>query len=136
MSSDFAFTMPGQPPSWNHMYRWTTRNVNGRQVRIQVKTEAAATYQTQLAWIARSACPSDFRPEGQVIVTYNMFLDRDLDADNVMKAVNDALATAIGINDKRFLPVTLIKEHGHKNPEVYIACYDAEEVYVAVKANP
>ena len=124
-STSFSFTMPGQPPTWNHMYRWTTRNVNGKSVRIQVKTDEANLYQSQLTMVARAAKPSDFNPPNGIIVAYDMFLGRDLDADNVMKAVNDALAIALGVNDKRFLPVTLSKTHGNREPMLLVRVYDS-----------
>jgi hypothetical protein len=122
----FSVTMPGQPPSWNHMYRWTTRNVNGRQVRIQVLTDEANLYKSQLTMVARASKPGSFQPVGGIIVAYTMRLGRDLDADNVMKAVNDSLAVALGVNDKLFLPVTLDKTSGNKNPHVIIDVFDAD----------
>jgi len=125
VADHFEFMMPGQPPSWNHMYRWTTRNMAGRTVRIQVKTDEVNLYQTQLAFIARTAKPGSFHPDGQIVVTYEMYLARDLDADNVLKAVNDALAAALDVNDKRFLPIVLSKEAGDKNPRVTVGVYDA-----------
>lgn len=124
MTTSFSFVMPGQPPTWNHMYRWTTKNVSGKQIRIQVKTDEANLYQSQLTMIARSAKPSDFKPTGQVIVAYEMILDHDLDADNVMKAVNDALAIAIEVNDKLFLPIVLLKASGSERPFLGITVFD------------
>lgn len=126
MTTSFRFLMPGQPPTWNHMYRWTTKNVNGKTVRIQVKTDEANLYQSQLTMIARASRPASFQPQNQIIVAYDMYLGRDLDADNAMKAVNDALAVALGVNDKRFLPVCNHKTHGHKNPEIIIHVYDRD----------
>ena len=132
MTTSFRFIMPGQPPTWNHMYRWTTRKVNGRTVRIQVKTDEANLYQSQLTMIAKASRPSSFQPKGQIIVGYDMLLGRDLDADNVMKAVNDALAVALGVNDKQFLPVCLSKTSGRKSPELHIWVYDTDAWTVAV----
>ena len=130
--SQFGFTMPGQPPSWNHMYRWTTKTVAGKQIRIQVKTNEANLYQSQLSMVARAARPSDFQPKGQIIVAYEMLLARDLDADNVMKAVHDALAVALGINDKLFLPMVWLKTHGSKNPSLAIHIFDCNYYRAAV----
>lgn len=133
MATKFSFIMPGQPPTWNHMYRWTTRTVNGKQIRIQAKTDEANLYQSQLTMVARSAKPSSFHPVGQVIVAYDMALGRDLDADNVMKAINDALAVALGVNDKQFLPVVIGKTTGSKAPWIEIHVYDAQIWYVSVR---
>jgi len=132
MSDNFEVTMPGQPPSWNHMYRWTTKTINGKVIRIQVLTDEANLYKSQLSMVARAARPSDFRPQNQVIVAYFMFLGRELDDDNVMKATNDSLAIAIGVNDKKFRSMTMLKEHGHKDPHIVIRLYDADHWYAAV----
>ena len=133
MTTFFSFIMPGQPPTWNHMYRWTTKRVNGHEIRIQVKTDDAALYQAQLTMVARSARPSSFQPQGQIIVAYDLILGRDLDADNVMKAINDALAVALGVNDKRFLPATVRKTAGSKNPAVEVHVYDADAHTVVIR---
>ena len=133
MTDRFSFVMPGQPPSWNHMYRWTTKNVGDRTIRIQVKTEEANLYQAQLTMVARSAKPSDFAPAGQVIVAHEMSLGRDLDADNVMKAVHDALAIALGINDKLFLPVVIFKTHGNRDPALGITVLDGSRWSVMLR---
>jgi Holliday junction resolvase RusA-like endonuclease len=124
--------MPGQPPTWNHMYRWTTKRVNGKEIRIQVKTDEAALYQSQLTMLARAAKPSDFTPKNMVVVRYHMMLGRDLDVDNVMKALNDALAKAIDVNDKKFLPVCTYKGHGDKFPMVIMTVYDNDHWLPAV----
>lgn len=114
------------------MYRWTTKMVDGKQIRVQVKTDEANLYQSQLTMVARAAKPSDFQPKGQIIVAYDMLLARDLDADNVMKAVHDALAVALGVNDKLFLPVVLMKTHGSKEPLLAIQVFDAHVYRTAV----
>lgn len=120
----FEFVMPGQPPSWNHMYRWGTKKVDGREIRVQVKTDEASLYQAQLTMLCRAAKPSGFRPEGEIVVVYDMDLARDLDCDNVLKAVNDALAVALEVNDKRFLPAVRRKRVGSKDPQLLIGIYD------------
>jgi len=132
MTTNFEFVMPGQPPTWNHMYRWTTKTVNGKQIRIQVKTDEASLYQSQLTMVARAAKPSDFKPVGQVIVAYEMLLDRNLDADNVLKAVNDALAVALDVNDKLFIPIVLMKTSGAAHPMLAIHVFDAHYFRTAV----
>jgi Holliday junction resolvase RusA-like endonuclease len=128
--------MPGQPPSWNHMYRWTTKRSGGREIRIQVKTDEANLYQSQLTMVARAAKPSGFAPTGKIIVAYDMHLDHDLDADNVMKAVNDALALALNVNDKRFLPITTNKTTGSANPWLEVHVYDALAWRVSIDPMP
>jgi Holliday junction resolvase RusA-like endonuclease len=128
LSSWFRFTVPGQPVSWNHSYRWTTKKSPGGEVRIQVKKPEAVAFQQAVTLIASAAKPSDFRPEGQIIVGYEFLLGRSIDADNVMKMLNDALArNVLGVNDKRFLQVVLRHETGHRNPCVIVHVWDAAE---------
>lgn len=115
------------------MYRWTTKKVNGHDIRIQVKTDEANLYQSQLTMVARAAKPSRFQPQGQIIVAYDLSLGRDLDADNVMKAINDALAVALDVNDKRFLPVTFRKTTGVKQPWIEVHVYDADVHNVVIR---
>jgi len=114
------------------MYRWTTKHASGKEIRIQVKTDEANLYQSQLTMLARNAKPSDFKPMGQIIVAYEMILDRNLDADNVMKVVHDALAIALEVNDKLFLPLVWMKTSGSAHPFLAIHVYDAHHFRSAV----
>jgi hypothetical protein len=43
-----------------------------------------------------------------------------------MKAINDAVARGLEINDTRLLPVTLGKQSGEKSPCVIIHLFDAK----------
>lgn len=112
------------------MYRYGWKKVQGRdgqpkQVVAAFKTDAAGTYQGDVRLIMRAARPSAFRPEGQIIVAYQFRLKRDTDCDNVMKAMNDAIAKELGVNDSRFLPVALEKTTGHADPHVVVYVFDA-----------
>jgi len=81
------------------------------------KLSAVAAYQTDVMLLARSAKPSNWRPAGDWIrVRYRFFLRRSIDCDNAMKALNDALALAIGVDDKRFLPCVTSKSVQSKEP--------------------
>jgi Holliday junction resolvase RusA-like endonuclease len=136
----WTVTIPGVPPSVNHSYRpvmiprkdrygRTILNDKGRPVtRIgMAKQSAVLDYQTAVVHLARSARPSHWQPAGQWIrISYRFFLKRSLDCDNAMKALNDALAMAIGVNDERFLPCVLSKNVDSKesNPRVEIEISD------------
>lgn len=101
----WSFWVPSQPPSMNHMYEATVvRRSDGSSVRSVRKANGVESYQVAATLIAKAARPSDWQPEERVRVVYRFFLKRDIDCDNALKALNDAIAKAIGIDDKRFLP--------------------------------
>lgn len=141
---EFHFTMPGQPPSVNHSYRIVRQGVRDRlgqpvlgkdgtpkRVHTLAKTEEVRHYQQDLTMICRAAKPSAFGADW-VIVTYEFQLRRDIDTDNTLKSINDAVAAALDMNDRRFQPVVLSKLVGVKEPQVRIGVYDASAYEVQV----
>lgn len=125
----FRFTVPGQPPSVNHLYKIAigrTTGADGRQktYRRMVKTEGVETYQTSVGWIVKSAKPASWSCEGMIRITYWFYLKRDIDCDNAMKALNDAIAKSLGVDDRRFLPCVASKSTGHSKPyvEIEVSC--------------
>lgn len=62
--------------------------------------------------VIRSAKPSRWAPAGQVRVFYDLYLQRTIDADNVLKLLSDAIEGATGINDERMLPCIRSKQAG------------------------
>lgn len=139
MRSRFVVDIPGQPPSWNRSYRIIHKNARDRYGQAVIgsdgrpktysslmKDKSVVEYQELASYIIKAARPSDFNPEGLVYVCYRFRLGRDIDCDNVMKALNDTLAESIGINDKRFLPVAISKETGSKEPQVSLSVFDAK----------
>lgn len=131
MSHRFRLVMPGNPISWNHMYNRIQRSVPSadggtRKIAVMAKTPEANLYQAQLTMLVRAAKPSDFKPEGQIIVAFTMYLQGNMDADNVLKACNDAIAVGLGVNDKRFIPVVLAKHINAKDPRLDIDIYDGQ----------
>lgn len=144
MTGVFFFTVPGQPISWNKSYRQKTITVKDRLGRAvlgtsgrpktrpaQFKTREAEEYQDAVRLLARVARPSGFVP-AQVIVAYDFVLDRDIDCDNVMKMVNDALAEALDLNDRHFFPVVLSKTTGSKDPTVHVGVFDRSQFQVSI----
>jgi Holliday junction resolvase RusA-like endonuclease len=122
--------------SWNRSYRQRTVKVKDRlgrpvmdaQGRYKTrsgmfKTEEAEVYQDSVRWLAKIAKPSGFMP-AHVIVGYDFVLARDIDCDNVMKMIHDALAEAINLDDKNFYPVVFSKTTGSKTPSVMVHVYD------------
>lgn len=132
MTTYFRVSMPGQPPSWNHMYGergiWEFDPIQRKQVmrRRRFVLPDVATYRAQLTMLTRVARPSDFQPSDKVLVAYVLFVSNDIDGDNVMKACNDAIAKGLGINDRRFISMVLDKYTGSKDPRVEVAIYDAD----------
>ena len=135
--SEFHFTMPGQPPTVNHSYRIVRQTVRDRfqqpvlgkdgtpkRVHTLAKTEEVRRYQQDLAMICRVSRPSAFAADW-LIVTYDFYLRRDIDTDNALKSINDAIALALGMNDRRFQPVVLSKLIGVAEPRVRVGIYDA-----------
>lgn len=139
----WSVTIPGAPPSVNHSYRpimvhkkdsfgRPLFSASGKAVtRIGMAKQSAVTdYQTAVVRIAQSARPSGWPASGPWIrVMYQFFLRRSIDCDNAMKALNDALAMAIGVNDEIFLPCALSKsiDSKEKNPRVVVTLDDLSD---------
>lgn len=113
----FWIRVPGSPPSWNHTYR-IIRLPSGRHG--LAKTAEGANYQLVVATLARQAKPTGWEPKGQLRVIYHLYLKRAMDADNVMKIINDGIATGLDVNDSRFLPCVEHLSTGNKFPRVEI----------------
>lgn len=99
------FTLPGQPPSLNDLYEigWRT-DKRGRRYKGIVKNADAKKYHDDAIMQIRVAIPSRWVPVGQLRLRIRLFLAGDIDADNTLKVLSDAIQTATGINDKVFLP--------------------------------
>lgn len=120
--SDWSIRVDGQPPTVNHLYV----RVRGQWNKI-AKAPGVEQYQTDIAWLCRAARPSGWQPTGYVKVCYRFHLGRDADCDNLMKAINDALEAALGINDRMFLPCVLEKTIGNKQPYTIIELSDLSQ---------
>lgn len=133
--SYFSFTVPGQPVSWNAAFRVKFRFIGGVKTRGLYKTSEAEAYQDGIRLIARTAKPSSFilPKRGRVIIAYEFVLKTDIDCDNLMKLMNDALSEAIEHNDKFFMPVVVSKTLGSPNPYTTVTVYDASRWKVAIE---
>lgn len=106
----WSFTIPGQPPSWNNLYEIATKYRHNQRLGVAVpyptlvKTQRAADYQDGAILIIRSACPSRWKPTGDISVIWRLYLSKWIDCDNTMKVVHDAMAIATGVDDKWFIP--------------------------------
>jgi Holliday junction resolvase RusA-like endonuclease len=110
--TSFSFEVPGQPPSVNHMYV----RVRGRWDR-QTKAPGIEQYQQDVVYLCRSAKPAEWKvPDGYIRLRYAFHLRRDADCDNLLKVLNDAIAMALNVNDRMFLPCVMDKTVGSKTP--------------------
>lgn len=108
--------IPGDPPSVNHTYRYHHGRVS--------KDASVAAYQDTVALIVRTSRPSGWVAPKQIRLRYRMHFHGRLDADNALKALNDAIAHGLGVNDECFLPCVTEKSTGNRRPYVEIEIGD------------
>jgi Holliday junction resolvase RusA-like endonuclease len=113
----WSFTLLGQPPSWNQSYHITKQQgyrKDGRPYEFSSlsKRQKVIDYQAGAVLVIRSAKPSRWAPTGDVRILWRIYLTRDIDCDNLMKAVHDAIERATDVNDRRFLPCVQSKVWG------------------------
>ena len=111
----WSFTIQGQPLSWNHAYKRVTykqRQADGslRILNRMGKADGVEAYQDSIIYLAKAARPSGWtHPEKTPIrIRYWFYTYPLIDTDNMKKLVNDAIAKAIGINDKWFLTCDVV----------------------------
>jgi Holliday junction resolvase RusA-like endonuclease len=132
--------IPGQPPSMNHMYKEATQTArdkwgapvywkDGRPktYRTKVKADGVQTYQDSVTWYTKAAMPSGWEPFDRVRLRYWYHLKRDIDGDNAQKAINDAIAHGLRIDDKTFLTTVVAKWTGEKDPFVVVEVENERE---------
>lgn len=132
----WTLTIPGQAVSWNAMYRIgiRTRPARGASLtsgsyRKIIKTKEAQAYEDTVTLLAKVAKPSGFVADGFIVIEYRIFLGKDIDCDNIFKAVHDGLAKALGVDDTWFLPRAMSKTAGLRPPErrIELTIYPAGE---------
>jgi len=101
----FSVVLPGQPPSANRQYK---RRAGGLEMARRPEVTA---YATMVTLLVREARPMGFLRaspgmihEGQTRIVYDFYLGRPVDADNMVKIINDAIAQGLGVDDRSFLP--------------------------------
>lgn len=130
---NWLIRIPGQPPSVNHLYKVATKTAKDKYgntvtwndgkpktYRSMVKNDGVQTYQDAVTWYTKAARPDKWEPSERIRLRYWFHLKRDIDCDNALKAMNDAIAHALGINDKAFLPAVEAKWTGEKEPFVIV----------------
>ena len=99
-------TLPGPPVSVNHQFKIVVvpKKGGGGLVRRLGKADGVEAYQAGITYIAKAARPSGWEPANKIRLRYWFYLSHEIDCDNALKAINDAIAVALGVNDKGFLP--------------------------------
>jgi Holliday junction resolvase RusA-like endonuclease len=112
----------------NHLYRIAYRpRKNGKGLSpTLVKADNVETYQAGVTYIVRAARPSGWKPGRRIRLLYRYYLTRDADCDNLKKAMNDAIAAGLGVNDKVFLATDVLKETVKTDPRVEIEVVNEE----------
>jgi Holliday junction resolvase RusA-like endonuclease len=112
----WTVTVFGQPPTTNKMYSAKMRSIWRDGVRLNVpqmvKNAKVEKYQNDTILQVQAAKPSHWKPTSFVRLRFRLFLSTNIDADNTLKALCDAIQTAIGVNDSWFLPCVESKEWG------------------------
>jgi hypothetical protein len=129
-SVSFRLTVPGQPPSLNSTYRIVrVKHRDGGSHQQLAKHRDVETYQVMVSSLVRHATPHNWNPPGQIRIRYWFHVQRAIDADNTLKAINDAIKLGMGTkivgrkvvplwDDKLFLPC--VQELTTKNKEPYV----------------
>lgn len=107
-------SVPGVPPSVNHMYKGTIIATSTGSYRGRTKADGVEKYQEDAALFVRNGLPKAWRQalerhDGYIRIKYWFYLSRDIDCDNALKALNDAIAAALRVDDRAFLPCVVDK---------------------------
>lgn len=103
--------------SWNHAYKRVTysqRMPDGKlkTMNRMAKVDGVDAYQEAIILLAKVARPSgwEHKKNTPIRIRYFFYTNPAIDTDNMKKLVNDAIAKAIGINDKWFLTCDVVNE--------------------------
>ena len=114
--TEWSVTIPGNPPALNSTYKVVTIKGRGRLA----KHSEVAVWQDMVAWLTRAAKPAGWEPTRRVRVEVTWWTARKRDADAGLKALLDALATGLDINDSCFLPTVLSNEVDKAKPRTEV----------------
>lgn len=119
--------IPGQPPSRNHSYRIIRiKHRDGTSHQQLGKVPGVEDYQLVVTALVRQATRG-IRLADQIRLRYWFYVKRDVDCDNAMKALNDAIAIGLGVDDKRFLPCAVEKHTKTKEPHVVVEIAEIDD---------
>lgn len=120
--TEWSFIVPGPPPSINSTYKVVTMKKDGVTTRRLAKTPEAVAWQLGVVYIVKTARPSGWLPGRRVRIDITFWMNRGgRDADNPQKALLDAIATGLGVNDSSFLPCVVSNEIDKNRPRVEVS---------------
>lgn len=102
----------------NTMYVVARNRSTGRP--YITKAAGVETYQLIATSACRRARPADWVASERIRVRYAFHVKRDVDCDNALKALNDAIALGLDINDRIILPCVIEKTTGNRSPYVQV----------------
>ena len=122
-------TIPGVAPSVNHMYedKW----IRGRKYRVHSKDAEVWMYSVSL--LAKQQAKQigwQMAQKGEkVVVELRIFHPdhKQRDADNMFKALQDALEGVVYEDDRYALPRVMDIQVDKGNPRIEVRCYRLEE---------
>jgi len=126
----WTFEVMGQPPSVNNTYTQIILRRGSEAPHRSVKKDSnVAAYQVIATYMTKLSKPKGWTatPGQQIRIYLDFQLKRDADADNLMKALLDAIAVALNVNDRMFLPCTRSKTTGNKDPKVIVEIDDGSD---------
>lgn len=113
----------GRPETWNHAYRRS--RTTGRP---SLTEDARAWKKTVWACALDSFNRGTWKPTGARIgVHIWLHLSTEMDADNSLKLTLDAVAEAIKVNDRVFLPRVMKKHVGVADERIELYLTNEEE---------
>lgn len=127
-SSSLSVVIHGRPVSWNRAYRYGRGGAGGK-ARMYLTREAESWKEIVWATTLDAYNRSSWKPrtKGLIVIEWRLLLTDEVDPDNLTKLVHDAVASAIGVNDKRFMPRFMTKHTGMGHDVVSLRIYDMED---------
>lgn len=111
------------PPSTNHLYKTVLLPIKtgprrGRLYRGRALSDAVVQFRQEVGWAVRVAgAGPDARPQPPYALSVRLFEQRrGSDADNRLKALQDALAFALGFNDLTIAELHVWRQYDPINP--------------------
>jgi hypothetical protein len=127
LTSSFHVTVPGQPPSVNHLYETVFRTrPDGTRYKGRKRSDDANNYARDVWGSVRAARPRGWiAPRyqareglGLIFIDVYLYLLHEADADNLSKILCDGIKLALNCDDKQFLIRFQHKQVGVKPPRV------------------
>jgi len=115
--TDFTILIPGPQPSVNSTYKVVKI---GGSMRL-AKHAGVEAWQAGVALIVRAGKPKGWMPGRRVRLTIDYWMPRaGRDGDGPLKALQDAVAQGLGINDSICLPCVRSNEVDRANPRTSV----------------